>query len=372
MRVVVVTHDLGRTGVPMHLLRTLRAARPQGVGVHVVARRGGPLAPAIERVSDTLTVLEPGPRRTAGDALAASLGQLGRDGAATRARRVGWSRRLRRLPTPDVVVVAGAGAGPMLDVVDRGGAPVVVHLHELGLALSRAWPDAGHRAEVLRRARRVLGVSRPVVALAEAEGASRTEVVPGFVDVSHVASVPAGRGRLGRAEGGPAVIGGAGVPGWRKGTDRLEAIAHELVRRRPGTRTVWVGGREGRSGPPEPGPPVEVWPTTPRPWGILAGVDLMVVPSREDPLPLVALEAGLHGRALIASPTGGLPDLLDDGRGVVVDGHLLGWVDRTVDLLDDPAARDAMGQALRTHVLAEHTADVVVPRWWRAVTGTAR
>ena len=69
----------------------------------------------------------------------------------------------------------------------------------------------------------------------------------------------------------------------------------------------------------------------------------------------------------------GLPALLDDGRGVVVDGHdLLGWVDRTVDLLDDPAARDAMGQALRTHVLAEHTADVVVPRWWRAVTGTAR
>ncbi|MBD1390744.1 glycosyltransferase family 4 protein [Neiella sp. HB171785] len=56
-------------------------------------------------------------------------------------------------------------------------------------------------------------------------------------------------------------------------------------------------------------------------------IELLLIPSRAEGLPMVALEAMAHGASVIASPLGGLPSLLKDVDGCcLIDGdNTYGW-----------------------------------------------
>lgn len=357
----VLVHDLGRSGVPIVLERMLRALGPVD-HVHVVAVRGGPLRGSLDALAGTCTVLEPEGRRSVGNAMSAGARELGAPQVANRVQRVVWRRRMHHLPAPDVVVVHGAGGWPLLDAV-VGDPPYVVHLHELATGLDRSI-DPARQVSALAGASRVLAVSRPVADLAVRRGADPrlVELLPGVVEVSPSTSAAA----LPRSATGRVVMG-AGVPGWRKATDRVVAVAHELERvGRPGA-VGWVGGAPG--GPDarwiSATDPVRWYEETDDPWAVMGAAEVVLVPSREDPLPLVALEAGLRSKAVVATPTGGLPDLLGEGRGAVAPTHDVGWLARaTGRLLGDPLEREALGLALLEEVLARHNAAVVAPIWW--------
>jgi glycosyltransferase involved in cell wall biosynthesis len=294
------------------------------------------------------------------------LEQVGVPGGRT-VRSISWRRRVRALPPPDVVLLHGAGAWGLLDAVP-GDPPVVVHLHELDTGLDRSIPRAA-QADLLRRAARVLAVSRPVADLATGRGArpSSVDLVPGVVEVDEApASVPA------TAESGAGrPVMGAGQVGWRKGTDRLAAIAYELERAGRPDHVGWVGGRPGGADASYRGAadPVRWWPSLADPWAVMADASVVVVPSREDPLPLVALEAGLRGRRVVAMATGGLPELLSEGRGWSIEGQdVVELTRRVLRLLDEPDDASGAGRALAQHVRSHHDARVVAPRWWELVT----
>lgn len=65
---------------------------------------------------------------------------------------------------------------------------------------------------------------------------------------------------------------------------------------------------------------------------ILQQVDILLVPSRQDPLPTVIVEAGLSGVPVVASPVGGIPEMVENG----VNGYLAAedaeWVARVKEL----------------------------------------
>jgi glycosyltransferase involved in cell wall biosynthesis len=87
-------------------------------------------------------------------------------------------------------------------------------------------------------------------------------------------------------------------------------------------------------------------------------MDLMVFPSFWDGLPNAALEAMACARPVVATATGGLADVLEDGRtGFLVPpgelGRLTAVVDGVLDL--EPAEREAVGSAARQWV-GEHAA----------------
>jgi glycosyltransferase involved in cell wall biosynthesis len=212
------------------------------------------------------------------------------------------------------------------------------------------------------RADRVLVVSQAVADLARSIGvpADRTTTVPGTVEQAE-------RARLGTGD-----VVSIGEAGWRKGTDRAIAAAHELRRRDPSLRWHWIGRG------PEPG-----WayaagadlalvehPEADDPWSVVAAPGALVVTSREDPLPLVALEAAARGVPVVAcAGSGGLDDLLAGGRGWLVDPtdprDLAGAVAEALtsgggDQLD----------ALAAHVADHHSPAVVGPAWLAALTGT--
>jgi glycosyltransferase involved in cell wall biosynthesis len=93
-------------------------------------------------------------------------------------------------------------------------------------------------------------------------------------------------------------------------------------------------------------------------------MDVVMVPSRKDSLPLVALEAMARGRPVIASDTGDLPTAVIDGTcGFIVPvGDAAALADRARILLDDPARRRRMGQAARARAVDAYSAEAMARR----------
>ena len=357
-----VVRDLGRTGVPIALARLATWPGTSGaVELHVIARYDGPLRVELAAAGTSVTALEPERARSGAATVAAGAAHLGRPGAGTAVLGAAWRRRIRTLPEPDAVLVQGAGAWPVAEALRALDAPrLVVHLHELDVALSRSVPTSALPA--MASAHQVLAVAQPVAALAQSFGvpASRITIVPGTVD-------PAAASPRGRTD-----VVSVGEAGWRKGTDRAIAAAHVLRRTDPQLRWHWIGRG------PEPGwafaaetgaaGPVAFDPAAPDPWSVVDGPAALVVPSREDPLPLVALEAGARGIPVVAcAGSGGLDDLLADGRGWLVDPT--DPRDLAAVVAEVAATRPgAEPEALRAHVRAHHALDVVGPRWVAALT----
>ena len=97
---------------------------------------------------------------------------------------------------------------------------------------------------------------------------------------------------------------------------------------------------------------------------LYADADLFVLPTRADVSSWVAMEAMATGRPVITTNTGGIPDIVQDGRtGFVIspdDGAAL--TARMRALLDDAALRRRMGEAGRRVIEQDFDAAVCVPR----------
>ena len=78
---------------------------------------------------------------------------------------------------------------------------------------------------------------------------------------------------------------------------------------------------------------------------LLAAADLAVLPSRWEARSLTAQEALRAGTPLVATRTGGLPELLGDGAQLVPVGDAAALADAVTDLLEDPASARQLAEA---------------------------
>ncbi len=84
--------------------------------------------------------------------------------------------------------------------------------------------------------------------------------------------------------------------------------------------------------------------------GLIAACDVVVVPTRTpDPAPRVVIEAMAAGRVVIGAPTGGIPELIQDGEtGVLLpETSVAALVAALRGLADDAAVRQGLGAAAR-------------------------
>lgn len=91
---------------------------------------------------------------------------------------------------------------------------------------------------------------------------------------------------------------------------------------------------------------------------------IFVLPSYYETGGISAIEAMAFGLPVVASRTGGLPEVVEDGvTGMLVPpGDSEALDEAIVHLLRDPALRRRLGQAGRERVLAEFTVDRVLPK----------
>ncbi len=152
-----------------------------------------------------------------------------------------------------------------------------------------------------------------------------------------------------------AALAGAELPGARFvlagghiEPDTSAAVAERLQDPRLGGRVVATGGVAGEDKR-----------------ALFAESHIFVFPTRYDVLPLAVIEAMEAGLPVIASPAGGVPDMVVDGEtGFLVDAlDPAAIAARIVELARDPALRERMGRAGRARFETEFSREAYQRHW---------
>lgn len=374
-----VGHDASRTGAPASLLEFLRwlARTEPSVESRTLLLRGGPLLGEFAACSSTTVA---GPAGRLAVRVADVLDGLGAPSVLAAATRWVAGAPRRRGGEVDVEVLNTLAA---LDGGAGRCARRVVVVHELDGVADRVLPAGA------RRDRAVAGVDHWLAAgpavrsmLVERWGidAARVTTVPEFV---RPVEVPADRVEECRVRSGTttgrALVVSCGEASARKGTDRFVDLVRCLGEGPDAPVGAWVGGTPTSVGWQELefdrasaglGDRLVTVTTTPDARGWIAAADVVVSTAREDPYPLVVLEAALAGRPVVAMDSGGVRSMLDGvglGELVVDQGDVLGMARRVSELLGDPARRASIGHRLAESLGRSHLPDDVGPRWWSAI-----
>lgn len=94
----------------------------------------------------------------------------------------------------------------------------------------------------------------------------------------------------------------------------------------------------------------------------LRRADIFVLPSYKEGMPVSVLEAMAYGLAVVTTPVGGVPDMMQAGvHGLWVEpGDVAALCDRLSTLALDAPLRERLGGAARSHVLSHYSADAVI------------
>ena len=313
-------------GAQQCLLELLPAINEQGWQAHVAAFGNGPLlqnARAFDMRAHTLpgfgSEREPNGTRNR-IALAFSM-----------PRAAAVLSRLVQEFAIDVVYVNGPRILPAVVLIDR---PVIFHAHSI---VRSKWAQNLEVAALRWTRAEVIAVSQyAATPLRRSLPEERIHVIQN--------GVPAfGLRRAGRS--GPRRVGIVGRIAPEKGQLDFIRAARMIARSRGDVRFLICGAplfasrayadhveAEARLGPVE----LMGWQSDVR--SVLASLDILVVPSAPgDAAPRIIIEAFSAGIPVVAYPSGGIPELIEPGAGVLTkEGNVPSLVEAVVSLLGDP------------------------------------
>ncbi len=316
------------------LLAVAAVDQPGGAEIHLLRLLAG-----LQRRGWDLTLTTPGRGALSEEARSSGYGWRAlpvgglRRGSGARALR-SWPSVRRLSPGFDVIYLNGTVCGRLLPALAAGAARSVLHVHDMVRRVPRFW----------RRADLVLADSQ---AVARRLRGCDPQVVYGPVELEP-AAVPAPW-----ATGRGPVIGFVGRVEPRKGALDLVRAAPAIRRELPGARVVIVGNDPFGADPAYTqavvgSDEVEHYPWSASAPGLMRHLDVLVLPSREEPFGTVLAEAMAVGTPVVATRVDGLPEVVLDGvTGRLVTPGDCGELARAV--LEVLGRRDEMGAAAREH-----------------------
>lgn len=338
-RVLLVSHEASRTGAPRIAALVGRGLVEQGHRVHIVSQRPGPLVADFAEIAPTrvppmwrvLRRLWSRPGRVR--ARVAYLLEIGTALAVVAAHR------------PDVVYVNSTSSAGYVRAATLLRRPAVLHVHEsaevLRGFLARVGIDGPPGGRV-----RLVACSPSVIDALVATGAARDDVdlllsIPDALRV--VGSSPAPDPSAPNAT--TVVVGCVGAVEHRKGVDLWLRVAELLLATAaPGSlRFVWVGEGEPPAGAAAR-PDVEFTGHCANPSAAMAAFDIMTLPSRDDPFPLVVMEAMLLGKPVVAFDVGGVAHQVGDAGVLVPPEDVAAFAREVAGLVTDVRRRRELGR----------------------------
>lgn len=244
-------------------------------------------------------------------------------------------------------------------IARNSGIPYVVHLHSG--RFGRFWTDSG--VYLARRIDRLFTDSAAIIVLGQCWARLVVDRLPGVKDkiivLPNATTVPNGQKR-GRADGEPIQITFLGQIRPEKGVPQLiDALGH-LSTRSDWFATIAGNGQldQSRSHAQRLGIAARVdlpgWLGPDETATLLSRTDILVLPSFVENLPMVVIEGFAYGLAVIATPVGAVPEVIDHERnGLLVPVDNVGALAAALDrLVEDGELRRSLGDAAR-HDYAE-------------------
>jgi glycosyltransferase involved in cell wall biosynthesis len=340
-KILFISHDASRSGAPMQLLKVIHAARGDWEP-RIVLRAGGPLESEFQQLGQTTICATPEIEPHMWEDVSLVYSNTCTNGAF-----------LRPLP-PD-------------------GPPVITHMHELPFAIGCFGEE---NFELVKKQTTHFiacsdAVSQALQKLHAIPG-EKISMVYGGISVSSIReralerSVTEARQWCGLGEQ-DFVIGACGFADWRKGPDLFLQLADSLRRRNGPSRKLsflWTGRIPGDSAGRillhdlqrlGLGETVKFIGEQANPYPFLNACDVFCSCSREDPFPLVMLEAAALGKPTVCfENSGGAPEFCARGAGFTVPYlNLEAMGQMLLQLADDDKLRARTGESAMTLVEQE-------------------
>jgi glycosyltransferase involved in cell wall biosynthesis/ubiquinone/menaquinone biosynthesis C-methylase UbiE len=289
----------------------------------------------------------------------------------------------------DLIYANSSVSGWMLPYIEYLDAPVLAHIHELEHSIEKFVGEDVFQ-QVKQKADHFIAVSPPV-----RENLIQEHLIPPErISLVHAFIAPkdgedqeksAVRSRLGM-DPDETVVLGCGSLEYRKGPDLFIEVAARLEGRGlDNWHFYWIGrrtydfdegylpeevrrkGLEGR---------VSFLGEKSNPEEYYAAADVFLLPSREDPFPLVVLEAADHSLpAVCFQDSGGMPEFIaqtgKEGGYAVPMGDIEAMAEKVAALLMDEGMRRRMGDQASKNLHANHTTDAAMPVILRQIRKTA-
>lgn len=379
-RILFLSHSASRNGATILLLHLLRWLKTQvDWEIEILVNGRGPLLEEFRSISKTTVCRSP-------DALLKIFPQhwrawLRRHFQALQMKVLLPGRRF------DLIYANTSSTWPQVSVLAECAPALLWHIHELKYALrlsigedemNKAFPNVTRFVAVSNSVRDTL-VSEFNVPYA------KVDIINGFVQSPNFSSEARRlrRQQVRKVLGWPQdafVVGGCGSLGWRKGTDLFLQIAYAVSRigGYEKVRFLWVGGSDQDQeslefahdacalGLQENSRRIS---TTAEVSDFYLAMDVFALTSREDPFPLVMLEAGAHGIPVVCfAGSGGGPEFIGDDVGLIAPYlDITTFATHIMSLHDSPELRERLGEAALRKVQAYYRVEVQGPKLLQSI-----
>lgn len=275
---------------------------------------------------------------------------------------------------PDVIYTNSVVSLKLFDLMDFPKVPMLLHVHELRIIVQLYMGDDPFSKT---RPDKYLAVAEPVRELLMERfsiPADKITLVHEFVPDADLknSNLMASTDQSTRKDN-RFVVGGAGLPGWRKGTTLWLQAAAALTKKlgEDKVRFVWVGVDKGgdsvyfqeEARKLKIDHMIEFVPVTRTPLPHYTDFDVFAMTSYEDPCPLVVLEnMMLEKPVLCFAGSGGAPEEVGPTGIVVEDFSPILMAEALADLAAHPERVKALGSAARARVQEQFTASRQVPK----------
>jgi glycosyltransferase involved in cell wall biosynthesis len=379
-KVLFVSHDANRAGSQLLLLQLIKLLAREGVATHLLLCDNGELTDEFKSITST-TLIHGGKRTLLERVKRRFLSKLPVVGryfqSSAHAGIQAATRELMQENIGLVFVNSVANAGfyeQHLSFLHH--LPLVVFAHELEMSVT-TYTRHDHLRFLLKKCDHLIAVSLAVAefyvekfGFPERQVSTFTLINTQEIGQKLAATDHSYLEQHLNLPSDAIVIGGCGNAEWRKGNDIFNLIAREVISQLPEYPIyfVWVG-----AGPQHPfyeqirfdierfglEDRIILIPPTPKALDIMTRFDIFLLSSREDPYPLVVLEAALLKKPVVCfQKAGGAPELIEEDAGEVVEYlNVQAASNALVSLVQHPATRQSKGLRAYQKVLERHNTD---------------
>jgi len=352
-KILFVGHDANGAGAQIVLLNWLKAEAERGKKNYLLLEKGGELLPEYERYAK-VWVWRKGPNKI--DKIVKKIPFLKREDRADREpNRPEIASMLEDFKREKFSLILGntVASLSLLQQLQGMKIPFGAYVHELDFSLTM-YASEKDMHFLAQKVSLVFGVSEQVNHLLIDKfnvPIERTLLLPPIIEIpkSHSDRGVQVREDLGIPPDAWVVLG-CGLAEWRKGTDIFIRVARQVIRKMPKVHFIWLGVGDNVFSAElkaekehwDEGNQVHLIPRKSDSKPYFEAMDLFFLSSREDPFPLVMLEAAFHGKPIVGfKGSGGISDFLQD------------FPDMLVGYLEEEEARDRILKWLETDINAQ-------------------
>lgn len=374
-KVLFIGHDANRAGAQLVLLQLLQQLKKCGLSMHLLLEEGGVLEEEFKEVIE-ITKIPTKHKRFYSKKVDRVLEVMGVLKLLKRKqRKYQWEQFRNEILSQNIGLifantVATASIYKHLSFLE---VPTIFFVHELEMSV-KMYCNPEDLQHLLSKTDHLITVSKAVSNYYQNQynfPQDKTSIIQIIDTESLLGQIEKGK-TLGLCQqlGLPAnavIIGSCGNAEWRKGNDFFMLLAQSVIRQLPNLPVyfMWVGmSKESELYHIQKTDAVKmglgdkiihIEPTA-NVFQYISQFDIFALCSREDPYPLVVLEAALAEKPVVCfADAGGAAELIEEDAGFIVPYFDLQiMTDKIIELIQNPSLRAQFGQRGKQKVLEKH------------------